>query len=79
MACASRKLVFPITGWDNSLSGIPTLSEKRILEFYSIKSTTERCLERSYNFSVESYVVPSSVKTNSCKRRYALSLIKVHE
>ncbi|KAG0444933.1 hypothetical protein HPB47_013212 [Ixodes persulcatus] len=72
MACASHQVVFPITGWENNLAVLPLLSEQRILDFYSGRSSTERSYDRGYNLSVESYLIPSSVRTNSCKQRYGI-------
>ncbi|KAG0419532.1 hypothetical protein HPB47_004040 [Ixodes persulcatus] len=51
----------------------PISSEQRILDFYSGRSSTERSYDRGYNLSVESYLIPSSVRTNSCKRRYGIT------
>ncbi|KAL1426020.1 hypothetical protein MTO96_003489 [Rhipicephalus appendiculatus] len=69
MAVASPRTIFPITGWENDLKLIPPLSDEKVLKFYSTRSATDRCLDRSYNFHVESYVIPSSVRTNKCKQR----------
>ncbi|KAH7967496.1 hypothetical protein HPB49_025229 [Dermacentor silvarum] len=72
MAVASPAIVFPTTGWENNLSCVPPLNEER-LEFYRSRSTKERCYDRSYNFTVESYVIASMVKTNSSMQRYGIS------
>ncbi|KAG0445134.1 hypothetical protein HPB47_019315, partial [Ixodes persulcatus] len=76
MACASHQVVIPITGWENNLAVLPLRSEQRILDFYSGRSSTERSYDRGYNLSVESYLIPSSVRTNSCKRRDGLIFLK---
>ncbi|KAL1479873.1 hypothetical protein MTO96_051521 [Rhipicephalus appendiculatus] len=47
--------------------GTPTIARQQI------RSATDRCLDRSYNFHVESYVIPSSVRTNKCKQRYGIA------
>ncbi|KAL3192974.1 hypothetical protein MRX96_058480 [Rhipicephalus microplus] len=69
MAVASHAIVFPTTGWESDLSCLLHLNEDRLVEFYRSKSTTERSYDRSYNFSVESYLVASTVKTKSSMQR----------
>ncbi|KAL1477837.1 hypothetical protein MTO96_035435 [Rhipicephalus appendiculatus] len=76
MAVASPRTIFPITGWENDLKLIPPLSDEKVLKFYSTRSATDRCLDRSYNFHVESYVIPSSVRTNKCKQSAGVVFIK---
>ncbi|KAH7982638.1 hypothetical protein HPB52_006218 [Rhipicephalus sanguineus] len=60
----ANAIVFPTTGWESDLSCLPPLNEERLVEFYRSKSTTERCYDRSYNFTVESYLIASTVACN---------------
>lgn len=76
MAVASHAIVFPTTGWESDLSCLLHLNEDRLVEFYRSKSTTERSYDRSYNFSVESYLVASTVKTKSSMQSDGLVFIK---
>ncbi|XP_037504746.1 uncharacterized protein LOC119379518 [Rhipicephalus sanguineus] len=55
---------FPVAGWERDLGNLPRLQHERIVEFYKDKAETRRCLDRSYNFFVECYVDPSSIKAN---------------
>lgn len=63
MAVAFPAIVFPTTSWKSNLSCAPPLNEERLVEFYRSRPTTERCHDRSYNFTVELYMIASTVKT----------------
>ncbi|KAL1473177.1 hypothetical protein MTO96_038869 [Rhipicephalus appendiculatus] len=60
----------PTAGWEQDLGNLPRLQHERIVEFYKEKAETRRCLDRSYNFFVECYVDPASIKVNYTNKRY---------
>ncbi|KAL1447128.1 hypothetical protein MTO96_044369, partial [Rhipicephalus appendiculatus] len=59
-----RKCRSPLRDGSKTSDNLPRLQHERIVEFYKEKAETRRCLDRSYNFFVECYVDPASIKVN---------------
>ncbi|KAL1441980.1 hypothetical protein MTO96_008128 [Rhipicephalus appendiculatus] len=76
---SETQTTFPTAGWEQDLGNLPRLQHERIVEFYKEKAETRRCLDRSYNFFVECYVDPASIKVNYTNKIEAVNWRAVRE
>lgn len=67
MACASHKVVFPITGWQDTLADLPFFLKSSIVWTFIRRGSRLTEPTRSYNFSVEYRRLGGRTAANVCR------------